>query len=241
MKTITRFCPTTSGYPHVGHLYLALVNAVEAHKTTQGKFILRIDDSQSYWNWKLGRKEVMKIGSSFIEELEQFMTINAITWQSELPDRRETLPSGIDYLITERFLHDQSEEWIPDDHMALFPYAPKFTFERVYWDFLDGINWLIRGEDLVSEASLYNFFVEVMGFPRVKQTYLPRLRAKGREELHYTEISKTFRNYNLKKQIKEFGTLEIIRMLKESCLKDPSLDFTVDNIKWNPTITGFIE
>jgi len=83
-------------------------------------------------------------------------------------------------------IYDLVCEWIPDRDMMMYPYTTHFTFEKVVWDYYEGVNWIIRGEDLVTEAAFYHFFADLFGFPWVLQTYLPRLRANNREELRNT-------------------------------------------------------
>ena len=56
MKYNTRFNPSISGALHIGHLYMALVNEMEAHRTG-GKFIVRVDDTQDIWNHWIKKDE----------------------------------------------------------------------------------------------------------------------------------------------------------------------------------------
>ena len=67
MKYNTRFNPTVSGSLHVGHLYMALVNEVEAHRSG-GKFYIRVDDTQDCWVVRLGKKQIDKY---YLEYREQ--------------------------------------------------------------------------------------------------------------------------------------------------------------------------
>lgn len=240
MKYNTRFNPTVSGASlHCGHLYVALVNANEAHRSG-GKFIVRIDDTQSRWNHAIGKKLVDQFAKSYIEQLSKFMTIDKYECQSNLPSIEECLGDNpfLKYVPSEMWEYDQLPEWVMDKEMQMYPYTARLTMERVAWDFWDGVNWLIRGEDLVSEFALYTFFVDMAKVPRMRHTYLPKLRASDRKELLHLNVSKTMGSYRLEKQIDKFGVDGTIDLLKQSCLIDYDKDFYVDNIKWNPTVVG---
>jgi len=248
MKHNTRFNPTACGDLHMGHLYMALVNATEA-KRTGGLFSVRIDDTQKYWVHRLGRKLTDQYTDNFREQLSRFMVIDDWRVQSTMPSMREI--RGEHELFTkfpeQRWVYAKEVDIISDPTMAVYPYTPYFTLEKVVWDFHMGVTHLIRGEDIITESSLYNYFVDVLGFPSVWQVYLPRLRATNREEIGKDDvewartISKTFRTYRLKPQIDKLGVRGVMDNLKLSCLVDPSGEFIVENIKWNPTVVGFTE
>jgi len=239
-----RFNPTACGNLHMGHLYIALVNEKEAHKSG-GEFIVRIDDTQRYWIHHIGKKGMAQYASEYRQQLSMFMTIDKWLCQSTMPSLSDIVGETEIGKITpkQKWFYDIIADWIPDKNMPVYPYAPYLTYEKVVWDFYSGVNWIIRGEDLVTEAALYNFYVDMIGITHMKQTYLPRLRASGRGELTGTNInlSKTFTKYILQKQIDLLGVEGVIHWLKKSCLINPDGDFFVDNIKWNPTVVGFTE
>jgi glutamyl/glutaminyl-tRNA synthetase len=247
MKWNTRFCPTiTAPELHVGHLYTALVNEREAHRSG-GRFSIRIDDTQLYWISMFG-DQFEVIGNKYISQIEQFMQIDGVSWQSKMPNPASIIGKHQKFLYDmifslarpERMVYDLSCEWITDRDLFPYPYAMNFTFEKVVWDFYEGINWMIRGEDLIIETSLYHFFTDLFGFPWVLQSYLPRLKSVKREGLRNTApVSKKRGNYRLGKQIELFGRDGVIDLLKQSCLIDINGDFYIENIKWNPTIVGF--
>lgn len=240
----TRFNPTVSGNDlHCGHLYTALVNEREAHRSG-GKFIVRIDDTQEYWVHEFGRKLVNQFADNYEQELRRFMVIDTCEMQSNLPMAETIMDlSPYPYLkeLKSKWLHDQTPEWLPDPDMVMYPYTAKYTLEKVIWDMYERVNWLIRGEDLVTETSLYDYFVDVLGVPRMRHTFIPRLRANFREELMPIGISKSMGKYRVSKQLDKFGVTQTLDFLKSSCLKDPKGEFDLENIKWNPTIVGFEE
>lgn len=233
MKYHTRLVPTTSGPLHLGHLFCALVNAQEAH-SSNGTFTLRIDDTQLYWLNKYGPVLVRDLGYQYIESLGQFVGIDKVQFQSELPDIKNIVVAS-DYiwsLIPEaKFVHDQIPGWTPDRDMVMYPYAPRYTAEAVIWDYYAGINWVICGEDLIDRANLYSFMVDMFRLPVVMQTCIGRLRS-----LDHQTLSKTKGNIKLEDCLKKYSPERIIELLAYSCLIDPEGGFFVNNVKWNPTL-----
>ena len=212
MKYNTRFNPTACGDLHMGHLYMALVNATEAHRTG-GRFSVRVDDTQPYWVHNLGKKLIDQYASEYHEQLSRFMVIDDWLRQSTLPSMHEIV--GETYVLgrlpRKRWINDKIVEITSDPTMAVYPYDYYLTVEKVIWDFYAGVNYLIRGEDMLTESSLYAYFDDMLGIPIIKQVYLPRLRANDRDEIGTDDIelartlSKTFRTYRLGTQIDRLG------------------------------------
>jgi len=240
MKHNTRFVPTITGPLHIGHLYMALVNANEAHRSG-GKFVMRVDDTQRYWVHNIDQRLVDQYYDQYCENLSRFMTVDVFERQSNMPTVRDIIGEHeiLRFIPKEMWIYPQYVEWIPCSEMGLYPCAPSLTMEKVVWDFYDDVTWLIRGEDLITEASLYSYFADCIGIPQVKQTYLPRLRTDMRGELGHTIISKTYKTFMLSDQIDEFGVSGVLDYLTKSCLVDPTKGFYVENIKHNPSVTGF--
>ena len=132
MKHNTRFNPTACGDLHMGHLYMALVNATEA-KRTGGLFSVRIDDTQKYWVHRLGRKLTDQYTDNFREQLSRFMVIDDWRVQSTMPSMREI--RGEHELFTkfpeQRWVYAKEVDIISDPTMAVYPYTPYFTLEKV--------------------------------------------------------------------------------------------------------------
>ena len=228
MKYNTRFNPTPCGPLHVGHLYMAMANADEA-KRSGGTFTVRIDDTNEYWKHTLGKDLIDQHCSEYKQQLSLFMIIDKWERQSLMPTLREIRGnhSLFDTIEEQRWMNDKICEWIPDTNIHMYPYQPLFTAEKAIWDFYENINWLIRGEDIVTETALYQYLVDILGLPRVMHTYLPRLRAQGRKELRQGGflLSKTLGNYQLQKQIDTFGMSGTLDYLKQSCVIYPENDF----------------
>ena len=240
MKQNTRFVPTITGPLHIGHLYMALVNAEEAHRSG-GKFVVRVDDTQRYWKHNVDQRLVDQYYNQYCEELSRFVTVDTFERQSNMPTIRDIIGEQefLKFIPKEKWIYPQIAEWTPSSEMGLYPCAPPLTIEKVVWDFYDNTTWLIRGEDLITEASLYSYFAECIGIPQVRQTYLPRLRTGVQGELGHSIISKTYKTYILSAQIDALGISGVIKNLSESCLIDSIGKFCVDNVKPNPTVEGF--
>lgn len=241
MKYNTRFNPTISGASlHFGHLYVAMVNHCEA-KRSRGKFIVRLDDTQDVWNFRLGIDNVERFSDVYVEQINQFAPIDLIEKQSEMPDMEEIIgenPFLVARIPPPMWEHDQIPDWIPYRDLIMYPYTPRLTCERVVWDYFEEVNWLIRGEDLVTEYSLYNFFVEALRLPRVMQTFLPRLRSDDGGQLLKLNVSKSLGNYRLDDLLPKLGIGGIYELLCNSCLINPEEGFFVENVKENPMVVS---
>ncbi len=237
----TRFNPTTNGNLHIGHIYTALVNKYEA-ESSGGKFTVRLDDAQEYWNTVKGiDHKAIELG--MMQDFD-WLGIKVGKWSSE-KDREQELYDLMQHLCVERFLpmpkkvyYDEMPEMAAHDYTP-YPYTPWFTIKKVLYDFMDGVNLLIRGEDLVDEYSLYNYFCEVLGLPKPRQVFIPRLKVI-RVESHSNpgvDISKTAGGRRLSiRDFKDgnFSSYQLLTMLKMACLVRPSKDWSLDNIKANP-------
>ena len=210
MKINTRFNPTLNGPIHLGHLYTSLVNAYEAH-TTKGKFILRLDDMQPQWVRKVGTDGVKKLSADYVYQLSCFMDIDQVLAQSSL-QWASTVGYIPDFLSRLSYCSEQYPDWICEPTLIMFPLNPLLTYQKVVWDFEEGVNWLIRGEELVTEFSLYTYFAELLGYPRVKHSYIPRLRSGEQYEL--SEVSKTEGTFQLEKQLEKFSAETILEGLE---------------------------
>jgi len=237
MRHNTRFNPTITGPLHIGHLYMALVNEFEAHRTG-GKFYVRVDDTQPHWSFKIGKKRREKYYLEYREQLDLFLSIDGWHRQSQMPKPKDIIgkhpilkryprlfENGVDVEYQERF------------GRSLNGYNPEYIVRKIVWDFYEKTNWLIRGEELMAEANLYSHFVEEIGLPRVYQIYLPHLERKESGE----RVSKSAGTYGLAKQIDAFGIEGTLSRLRESCLVDLEGEFVIDNIKRQPIVQGFIK
>ena len=229
MKYSTRFNPTVNGYLHLGHLMTVLVNQAEA-RASGGKFGLRFDDDQRFWHWKCG------------DQLEYYkdQMISDLTWFGVVPDyvhsqmemaeeARVLLEFYFEYDIpNQAFLHERASELIGSD-IVFYPLVEGITAEKVAFDFIDQVDWCIRGMDLITEDCLYRYFCERFTIATPRMTYIPRLLFEG------DEVSKTAGNCKLK-DLRNIEPEEVIQSLAVDCLKSPSDGWRVDNIKSKPVL-----
>lgn len=239
----TRFNPTVNGYLHIGHLLIALVNEHEAH-ASGGKFTVRLDDNQPDWLSHLGYEKVNHYSQAIKEDLEPFVEVDA--WTSQLHDYHEALWSQHTLIPLRPMPVKQSNgkvyspifeyipEWIPEPEVVMYPYAPHYTIEKAFCDYFDGVNWLIRGVDIVTEYALYEYVCEMHDLPRVRQTFIPRLkRLVGDIAL---QLSKTNGGSTIRSLVKKHGEDGVIDALRSACLIDPGGDFAIENLMPEPVI-----
>jgi glutamyl/glutaminyl-tRNA synthetase len=220
---ITRFNPTCNGLLHLGHLYIALVNYHEA-KQAGGEFILRLDDDQPGWVASVGHAQMQHFGFEALETLKEFgMQSDRCYFQSAVNDIEgappyvpEPFPAPIDPLAV-------TQSW--------YSYTPHFTYCKVVMDNRDGVTDLIRGVDLLSEYSLYQYYTELSGYPAPKQYYLPRL-----VDHHGLEISKTNHAAPVSNYLGWLTPDQIISRLADCVLNVPALGWRMFNVKRFPTL-----
>jgi glutamyl/glutaminyl-tRNA synthetase len=224
----------------LGHIYIALVNAYEAHNSG-GKFTLRFDDNQVYWKWKYAPQQISEFAQGIIEDINWIgIPIDDFQKQSEMEDDAWSLllKSRIDAKMRRPFYHEQIPEYPTMPDFGAYPYAWDLTAEKVVMDFTSHINLLIRGEDLATEYSLYAYFCEMCGIPNPHHVYLPRLRMAGHNELQ-NEISKTNGFYQIRQfRAKGYKPFDVLDLLRESCLIDVKGTWNIHNIKIDPTVEG---
>lgn len=239
----TRFCPTTNGSLHVGHLYMILVNEAEAH-ANNGKFSVRFDDNQEVYRWgvswtgvRMTKDEVEKTKDSMMDDLTWMgVQVDAYLSQSNLEDHVNKFLLHLNHgpLDVKKVYTSQTN---PECHWTSFdvnyPYVPWLTAEKVLYDYLTGCNLLIRGDDLLDEWSLYMYFCDLWGLPAPRQVFLKRMRFESGQEM--VDISKT----RGKGTIKEYRDLkytpeDLRNELARACLIDPQGEWLISNLKVEP-------
>jgi len=242
MKYNTRFNPTISGPLHIGHLYMALVNATEAHRTG-GKFIIRIDDTQDVWNHLIKKEQRDKYYEEYQEQLSYFVDVDVWERQSQMPTPEDIIGDNpiLRCLPPSSWGSTTNIEWREDINQRVFQYDLRSVVEKVIWDYWQKVNLLIRGDDLITEAQFYEHMTSVLRLAIIHQVYLPKLMSiKLRDDIR-AYISKTNRVYSLETQIDKLGVIATMSLLREACLIDPDGEFIVDNIKSSPIAKGFKE
>ena len=228
----TRFSPTLNGTLHIGHLFTMLVNEYIAH-STGGKFFIRLEDAD-YLVRLQTQKETLAILRSQLNDIAWLdINVDKYVYQSDqLPETKKFLNSQ-DCVIYEEDKLDFIEPLVirmGTEWMAI-PYVPQQTAERVYMDHMLGITHVIRGDDFVTEYSLYGYFCEKFGFPFPVHVFLPRLTGlRG-------EISKTNGGYKVEDFRNDgYSAKELKRIVTRACVIYPENGFELYNIKRNPKI-----
>ena len=244
----TRFNPTVNGPLHVGHLYLVLLNR-QAARDSGGQFIVRFDDDQTYWDQLFTREQIKRMAGEMLTDLEWLgITPDRVT--SEHDERsaneeviRSRLPNPGMILADRPALTARLQpktKTIPSP----YPYTPYLTGVKVVQDWRERIDLLIRGEDLVTEFSLYCYFCDLAGFPRPVHQYVPRMM---RDMVPYGQVlqdlvddptlSKTGGGYTLRAYREKGWTPSgLLEMAAESTLKDPAGGWTCENVKRQPVL-----
>lgn len=223
---ITRFNPGANGGLHLGHLYMALMN-----RALGDKFIVRWDNSSLPYTETIGQERMDRIVDGQKEELE-WLGFEPASWirQSDvidevhewLSDRLDTPPDDIPYILP---------ELTGNDYTMLYPLTSLMTAEKVVMDYQEGVNLLVRGIDLLSEYSLYQYFCKMLDLPQPRHIYLPRLKS-----IH-GDISKTNGSQSIS-DLRSAGYMpEYIRgMVEKACLQWPANGWSVHNLKEVPRL-----
>lgn len=230
----TRFNPTVNGRLHLGHLYVILVNECEAHRSG-GKFTLRFDDDQFYWKVR-NQSPVEDMRKGMIRDLTDMgVKLDAYTSQEEMSARTHKMLDEFGYKKSGVLHHAYTHSYLPETKDGRFyPFVADYTAEKVVQDFIEGIDLLIRGEDLLTEFSLYNYFCRLWDLPTPKQVFLPRLKCFDGE---LSPVSKTIGNFKIRDWLDSGMSVEkLIEGLRESCLVDPTGDWTISNVKNTPIL-----
>lgn len=228
----TRFNPSANGCLHLGHVFTLLVNEYQAH-TTGGKFYVRFDDNSPVALMMGDRAE--DIVESQLDDIQWLdVPVDGYSYQSdEMEEVTKRLKAKGWETMTD---HPEGHHPLPlsirmgTDWIA-YPYAPQQTVERVMMDNLLKITHVIRGDDFLTEFSLYCYFCEILHIPTPKFSFLPRLHSLC------GDISKTNGGYTLI----EFRSLgytsgDIKAMLSRACLIYPADGWELYNIRKNPRI-----
>lgn len=232
----TRFNPTTDGRLHLGHVYNMLVNEYEAHKDG-GRFAVRFDDNQEVWKIRISPQQTQEIIDEMVEDIEWLgIEVDSFTRNSFLEDDILDIHAGLNENVGLPSRVPAVVYNAPDmagSNITMYPYLPHQTRDKVILDFIQEITLLIRGEDLVSEFSLYKYFCDMFRIDSPTHVYLPRMRLSGENR----DLSKHNR-FGTIKEGRDLGLTpsNIIDMVRVACLKDPGGAFSIENIKERPTL-----
>jgi glutamyl/glutaminyl-tRNA synthetase len=241
----TRFNPTVNGALHIGHLYMMLVNEAEAHESG-GQFTVRFDDNQVVYRYGLPwtgefltAEEIYDLKNEMVEDII-WCRVKVDRWTSQ--EAREQrierfmrfLNKGMELPVKRCYTSQVNPEvrWMPFD--GAYPYVPYLTAEKVLNDYLDGCNLIIRGEDLLDEWALYNYFADSWGLPIPRQVFLKRLRLVS-EDNNPLDIRKKLGGKCINSYREQgWSPDELKAKLAEACLIDPTKPWLVENCKPEP-------
>ena len=222
----TRFSPSLNGSLHLGHLYMAWLNRSFAHMHG-GRFLLRFDDLAP------------RIAGDPIDQMEE--------WAREAEDllRQAGLaPDAVTYVsaysISDREipLHvGGKNRWLRpanfEGHLNLLC-SPALVAARVRADIAEEIGAVIRGEELLQELQLYEYFNALFGGDTRELIYVPRLRVRSGGEV--TTISKTVGNLQLRDLFRQAPPEAWLERVRRTVLQVPDLPFSWDNLSRDPVI-----
>lgn len=180
----TRFRPTPNGDLHLGHVWICL-HDYDIAARSGGKFVLIADDDV-YLKQRLYLQSppVAKVVDRMVEDLTWLgMPPDEVRLTSEFHDLH--VAAGVRLEVKEPILHDKRASFLgryimpPESSAQEDYYHPWFTLCRVVDDHALGIDAFHRGEELVGERQLYDYFCSVLGFRSVRQKYLPHVWRDG--------------------------------------------------------------
>ena len=232
MNIVTRFNPTSNGNLHLGHVFTMLVNEYFAHNVN-GKFIIRIDNTSPPAS-DLPEERVQSIIQSQMNDID-WLKIPVDAWQTQ-----SSIMSDV-YKELRKFGCDDIPERKHNHYLPVFvrlgmtylpyPFVPQQTAERVVMDHMLDITHVIRGEDFVTEYSLYRYFCWMFDYKPPEMIFLPRLMGNR------GDISKTNGGYTIAELRGAGHSANWIKdRLQEAALYYPDNGWEIYNIKPAPRI-----
>lgn len=242
----TRFNPTVNGRLHVGHLYLVLLNYHTA-KNSGGQFTVRFDDDQPHWRIAIGEDGMDRFAIAVKEDLEWLGIVpDAYTSERESRSLNEEFICGRlprpQAILNDREVDDFTTfRYQPKvkTHSCPYPYTSYLTAVKVAQDHREGVDTLLRGDDLVDEFSLYCYLCDLADVPKPAFFYVPRMLRNGGicGAAELTNVSKTIGGCALYEYRNAgWNPEDVIAMLAESALIDSAKGWTYENIKKNPIV-----
>jgi glutamyl/glutaminyl-tRNA synthetase len=234
----TRFEPTINGHMHIGHYATILCNEQLAHGTDGGKFSLRFDDVQGQNRLKFGDRQIRDWCTDWLLDLAWLQ----VGYDEVYFEHQFT--KVLDRLLVELLgaVPDNTiiPEWrasrISDIPGHLYQYTPYLTAQRVLLDWIADVNWVVRGEELITETALYQYFVDRFGLPRPQFLYLPKLVFGSTDAAQM--ISKTAGGWQIS-SLREQGYTPLIlrQMVEEAYLYNSVQGWQPANIRPHPYLT----
>jgi glutamyl/glutaminyl-tRNA synthetase len=231
---ITRFSPTTNGALHLGHIFTLIFNEQFAHQSG-GKFYVRFDDTSNAVTLEMEHPERSEDIIKRQKEDIEWLGVNVDGWQKQsdiIDEVHEILSKNKKYAhFNDPYPHDMPVAIRMNSSWVAYPYVPEQTSTRVIMDNMLGITHVIRGDDFLTEYSLYRYFCDLFELPAPQFIHLPKLAGIG------GDISKTSGGYTLA-ELRSCGYNkdDILHILKTSCLLWYNNDWSLYNLKQYPRI-----
>jgi len=228
----TRFNPTPNGALHLGHVYNILFNEQFAHNNG-GKFYVRFEDTcQALITENIPPEHIKPIMQLQRNDIE-WLGIDVDVWDTQAIWKDEADKKISQYIKLDKlripYPHNMPVSIGTVDEF--YPYTPYHTAFRVVLDNMIGITHVIRGNEFLTEYSLYYFFCDLFGYDVPHFLYIPRLVSSS------GDISKSHGGYSIAElRASGYNPKEIRKLLRESCLKWPNNGWTFQNLKVNPRV-----
>lgn len=226
----TRFNPSANGGIHLGHVYTALINEAVAHDAG-GRFIVRFEDTARSSLHLAPFEQQRRIADGQRADLEWLgIPVDEWVYQSDIDPE-------VTALLAERFhcVPLPDEPWrfaqIAGGAYQPFPFTPTLTARKVVMDWMEQVNFLIRGVDLATEYSLYQFYCVTFGLPPPQHFILPRLRDAG------GDVSKSNHSTTVT-ELRAAGwtPAEVRNMVAVACLRNSVLPWALHNLNPEPRL-----
>jgi glutamyl/glutaminyl-tRNA synthetase len=210
---------------------MALVNRSEA-TAHGGKFLVRFDDDQRYWRWLHTEGELSDFRCEMVADLEWLgIQVDGYSSQEDLLPQVESWIDEVGWPVRDQPMAGIYCSEVIGINAPMYPYAERLTAEKCVMDMIEGVNWVIRGHDLLTEDCLYRYFVDKLELAQPRMTYIPRLQFAG------DVVSKTKGNYKLRDyRLKGIDPIWVKVNLAQDCLIYPDVGWHVDNIKPAPVL-----
>ncbi len=218
MRTvITRFPPSPTGYLHVGGARTALFNWFYA-RHTKGRFVLRIEDTDTV-------RSTQASADSIFEALEWLgCPPDSVHWSSDAHCLLQECAAKLD--IKEPQIVEPETNlgiaWIKIGSIGYdqVQYSPWNALASVVDHRFFGVSGFARGQDLLSDAQLYDYLCRLLGWIPPQQWYVPIVR----------------RGWGMEKETTSSGGLPNVPSLLELKMMGLSGEEVIDTLReldWN--------
>jgi glutamyl/glutaminyl-tRNA synthetase len=225
---------------------ILLVNRDEA-AARGGHLIVRFDDAQPYWRFKLGDHAIAALRDGMKEDIEWLGIEPEYHSEVESPVWDDPRVASLYEAPADFSDPKQCYPHVPNvaGEARPFPYAGWLTAAKVIADFEQECDPIIRATDLCDEYALYVHLCKQFGYPVPMHYYIPKLQQSTNLGFaHYVQdvgdVSKSsptgvqwsirhFRDAGMKPE-------KLIERLALVCLRDTSKPWFVSNVVDEPRV-----